>query len=614
MEYPKRLQSNYVNDCNDSKRKRLNVTTADSNNSLTKSIIRFEDLSNDIIYEIFDFLDFRHAYDAFSNLNKRFQNFLTNLTLPVNIDMSSISKSDFQKYYKQIIIPNIHRIKSLHLSNPFSIDIFLTHNCIVSKLIRLETLILYDIQSKDLQNLLIYLISLPYLSSLVISNIDEGGVTNNLYHEIFRLPMLKYCKISFNNYLLMESSLHISINEYSPIEHLIINNDFDIHKLTVLLSYIPQLRRLSLGNLWQCSNEQIISCPIKLNHLTHASLNMNNIIFDQFEILIKHIFFQLQVLYITATNDKTYLDANRWESLILSYMPYLRIFDIQWEYFPQKNVYTADIFMIESFRTQFWLERQWFFTSILESAGDDCYRVLFSTNPYKRKSYTLYGNPSKDMISNYQKNNINSVHYVYIKQEETINDCRNYFPNATELTLSYDDGNPPSIILNHIVPLTQLTKLNINVKSFLFKTMIELLYSTSNIHTLTVEDVCFDKKELASIQQTEIFQLVSTRNKIKNLTINSIYAFEEIKLFIHLCSQLECLRMRPVYDDFEGILRYLLSKNNSNTQCLFYICVTDFSSEEIVTIDTVMESKETIDDYQAKRITQDFYDDIYFWR
>ncbi|CAF3610962.1 unnamed protein product [Rotaria socialis] len=205
MEYPKRSQSSYFNDCNDIQRKRLNMITTDSNNSLTKSIIHFEDLSNEIIYEIFGFLDFRHTYDAFSNLNKRFQNFLTNLTLPINIDMSSMSKSDFQKYYKQIIIPHTHRIKSIHLSNPFSIDVFLTHNCIISKLIRLKTLILYDIQSIDFQNLFIYLISLPYLSSLVISNIDEGRVTKSLYHEIFRLPMLKYCKISFNNYLLMES-------------------------------------------------------------------------------------------------------------------------------------------------------------------------------------------------------------------------------------------------------------------------------------------------------------------------------------------------------------------------------------------------------------------------
>jgi hypothetical protein len=131
------------------------VTTADSNklviieyfwksvflffSSFTKSIIRFEDLSNDIIYEIFHFLDFRHVHNAFSNLNQHFQNFLTNLTLPVNITMSSMSKSDFEKSYKQILLPNTHRIKSIHLSNPFSVEIFLTEKCIISKLIRLET-------------------------------------------------------------------------------------------------------------------------------------------------------------------------------------------------------------------------------------------------------------------------------------------------------------------------------------------------------------------------------------------------------------------------------------------------------------------------------------------
>jgi hypothetical protein len=217
-----------------------------------------------------------------------------------------------------------------------------------------------------------------------------------------------------------------------------------------------------------------------------------------------------------------------------------------------------------------------------------------------------------------QKNSITSVHHVRIKQEQTIDDCRNYFPNATEMTLFYDninvDQNPPSIILNHIVPLTQLTKLKINVTSFPFKTMIELLYLTSNIHTLTVEDICFDEKELVTIEQTEIFQLVSTRNQIKNLTNNSTNAFEEIKLLIHLCPQLECLRTRSVYDDCEGFLRYLLSKNNNNTRCLFSICLNDITSEEILTIDACMKSKGTIDDYQAKRITQDFYDDIYFWR
>jgi hypothetical protein len=403
-------------------------TTADSNelviteyffkitflffSSLTKSITCFEDLSNDIIYEIFDFLDFRHAYDAFSDVNKRFQNLLTNLTLPIHIDMSSMSKSDFQKYYKQIIIPDTHRIKSLHLSNPFSVNTFLTHNGIVSKLIRLETLVLHDIHSKDLLNLLTYLISLPCLSSLVISNIDEGTTTQNLHHEIFRLPMLKYCKISFNEHL-TGPSLPIAINEHSPIEHLIINNRFAVHELMAVLSYTPQLRRLSLGGLWHYLYEQITLCSIKLDHLTHASLNISGISFDVFEILTKHLLFQLQVLYVTAENDKTYLDGDRWKRLILSSMPYLRIFDIRWKYFSLETVYAVDSFIIESFRSKFWVERQWYFTSILGPADDDCYQLFFSTNPYRYNRRSFYLNSICSYYFYFVEENL--IHYMEIK-------------------------------------------------------------------------------------------------------------------------------------------------------------------------------------------------------
>ena len=124
----------------------------------------------------------------------------------------------------------------------------------------------------------------------------------------------------------MESSLHISINEYSPIEHLVINNGFDVRQLTALLSYTPQLRRLFLGNLWNSVNEQIVSSSIKLNHLTHVFLNMDHITFDQCETLTKDLFVRVEVLYITVENDKTYLDGDRWKRLILSSMPHLIIF------------------------------------------------------------------------------------------------------------------------------------------------------------------------------------------------------------------------------------------------------------------------------------------------
>lgn len=102
------------------------------------------------IYEIFDFLDFEHAYDAFYNLNKCFQTLLIDLTIPININMLSMSKSDFQNYYTHIITPNKCRIKSLYLSNSFSIDLFFTQVHIASKFTRLERIIFDNIKSQNL--------------------------------------------------------------------------------------------------------------------------------------------------------------------------------------------------------------------------------------------------------------------------------------------------------------------------------------------------------------------------------------------------------------------------------------------------------------------------------
>ncbi|CAF0993178.1 unnamed protein product [Adineta steineri] len=78
----------------------------------------FEDLSNELIYEIFELLDFHHVYKAFYSLNARFYNLIFNSTIPIEVNLSSISKSTFQRYNKDIILPNKHRIHSLHLSNP----------------------------------------------------------------------------------------------------------------------------------------------------------------------------------------------------------------------------------------------------------------------------------------------------------------------------------------------------------------------------------------------------------------------------------------------------------------------------------------------------------------
>jgi hypothetical protein len=107
------------------------------------------------------------------------------------------------------------------------------------------------------------------------------------------------------------------------------------------------------------------------------------ILFDQFESMVKNLFNQVQVLYISTDNDVAYMDANRWERLILSHMPYLRIFDIAIRYSSTNEGTVSYVTLINRFNSSFWVERQWFF-------GYNIFRgkflksvILYSTNPYR---------------------------------------------------------------------------------------------------------------------------------------------------------------------------------------------------------------------------------------
>src|SRR6202044_1665767 len=81
------------------------------------SITSIEDLSNEFFYEIFDYLDGCNIYQAFSNLNYRFQELLNSSSLLLKINFHrSTSKEIFMNNYKQIILLNKNQIVSIHLS------------------------------------------------------------------------------------------------------------------------------------------------------------------------------------------------------------------------------------------------------------------------------------------------------------------------------------------------------------------------------------------------------------------------------------------------------------------------------------------------------------------
>ncbi|CAF4264757.1 unnamed protein product [Rotaria sp. Silwood2] len=439
MEHEKRQRNNFIDDYDDSKRKKI---ASESHQCLSReSVTYFEHLSNELIYEVFEFLDCFHIYEAFFKLNMRFRNLLANSTLPIKINISSMSKSAYQKYYTDIIVTNAYRINSLQLSNLFIYDLTSSPIQILPKFLQLETLIFDNVESEYLEKLLRSLKSLPILSSLTINSLDNIKNKNAIYHEIFCLPALKYCKVSLERNSNDDDLLPSITNHYSPIEHLVINDDMYLDELNCLASYVPQLRRFSIQlrpAYWKQRNKVH---PPTLNHLTHVFLKMNYVNFNEFEQLVIDLFATIQFLRISIINngDMNYMNNKRWEELILSHMSHLRIFDIRYECclynmtLDDNNPFTLNDY-INQFTTPFWIERQWFFELQYYQERYSNRAIFYSTDPYRRKTYTLSQKSNKKTCLNSSETNLSSVHHVQIQREKEMINCVNYFPNVTKLT------------------------------------------------------------------------------------------------------------------------------------------------------------------------------------
>lgn len=289
------------------------------------------------------------------------------------------------KHYKEPIIEsNIDRISLLHLSDVFSYDFILSSIPQLSQFSRLKTLIIYNIESEYLENLLYPLRSLSLLSSVVITTVDKVKDKNMIYRQIFRLPALKYCKLSLLGCNDGEV-LPFATNEYSPIEHLVITNTMYLNTLHHLLSYVPYLHRLSLKSLKESYNMPTEIFPCSLRYLKHISFNMCVLTFNQFQQLVINSFCSLEILHFTITDDsaRIYSDAKRWQQLIETYMFSLRIFDIQITLPVRDNDDQLRILTeLNQFTSSFWAERKWFFAyDLYEQFGKRC--MFYSINPYR---------------------------------------------------------------------------------------------------------------------------------------------------------------------------------------------------------------------------------------
>ncbi|UJR18856.1 hypothetical protein I4U23_021984 [Adineta vaga] len=472
-----------------------------------------------------------------------------------------MTQINFDEYNRDIILCNTHRIDTLRISNHFMFD---QNVLILSEKTSLRTLILENIAPKSLNNILHQLTSLPHLSSLSISTVDRVENMNSIYQQIFCLSVLKYCKLSLGKWFPTET-LSLTINNHSSIEHLIINDDIRFDQLDALFSYVPNLHRLSLQLLSEKRAIQNQSHCSPLKYLTHLYLTLDfRWSFNQLQQFMNY-FSSIQVFYLNGLENK-YMNAKAWEQIISLSLPNLRIFDVRFELRAHIDSLKESLKQeVNLFNSLFWIQRQWFFEYQISSDMSGDYLIFYSINPYRRKYYEL-SYPLNDT-----KRVFESIDHIQIGNQKVIDKCLYHFPRVKKVTFKKDfiivSSESLLINLSSILSMEQLKTLIIKCNHFPFIYLMKFLSFAFNIQTLIFQTMPLYRDNKTTLENTELFQLVSRTNSVRNLSCRNKCGIDRVELLVMLFPRLQSLEMYlEKTKDMNLILPFLFNDNNQNTQ------------------------------------------------
>lgn len=329
--------------------------------------MKFESLPNELLIDLFGYLNIIHLVRAFHGLNLRLNNLLFDHSPGFHLNLKSIPKKDFDFICQQHLPTIAPHILSLSLSNdddtPEQISCFLSHDFPLRHFIYLQSLSLYQIRfDNTIHRILQELLDLQYLTSLKIDKLQYQYDKENLlylFNIIWTLPKLIHCHLlDFSaNYNYSEFTFPTMIS--SSIEYLSIENvQFDINQFFNLTESTPHLRHLAItinvsSNIDQSQWHMISS-------LTVLKIEFSPQSFDDITNLFQHI---PNLYYLAFLSESIKITGHEWEQLITNYLPKLNVFElIMSTSFQNTGDKEGEVDqLLDSFRTPFWLEvHQWF--------------------------------------------------------------------------------------------------------------------------------------------------------------------------------------------------------------------------------------------------------------
>ncbi|CAF4126580.1 unnamed protein product [Rotaria sp. Silwood2] len=554
-------------------------------NEFEQFITCFEDLSNELLCEIFDYLGGYGLNEAFSNLNSRFEQLLHSSSVLFKTHCNLIKHDEIINIFKQFMFANRHQIFSLHVNFIIHNSYFFSSFLFDSSFDRLESIIFKQIQPETLIPVLSNLSSLPHLASLTIeiSNVQEE--INDIYRLVFVLPKLKYYRISFPNKchsIILPLDMN---NQFSPIEYLVIDHYCSLNELVSLISYTPKLFRLTVHKIKMNDSNITISSSITLTNLNSIFLDFHQTTFNVLEIFITKKFPNLKSLFISGSDDITFLDAYRWEQLILNNFPQLEKFYLVYDdLLDNEEKYPRFTGRSNQFSSSFWIERQW----LLEAEINDT-DIEYTIRSYRKRWY----DDIEDNILN-----------RYVKHSTFTNLTFECVPNSM-----FEEVMPKEI--ERVLTITKIYHLEILENKISIPALIQVVNLLPDITTLKIHSLSTDETTELTLKELLILCSIKQTIKITKVYLEEIDDVKELDFLFTLCPYMEyfnvrCINMMDVQSFLRTIFKKIKQNNNHHLRLLcFPVRTTDEQIAE--NIERMINCEKLLSNFTVKRTPDTVY-------
>ncbi|CAF1041002.1 unnamed protein product [Adineta steineri] len=543
-----------------------------------------ENLSNEIFYEIFDYLDGCDIYYSFSNLNCRFQDLITHSTFYLKVQFSFKFQSNLtiNDRYERYILPNKHRIISFYCDNQLYYEEFIQLSPINSTFNHLESIILKHISTFQFVDLLYYLRSLPRLSSLQIFFDSCEDDIGDIYQLIFQLPFLKYLRVEIDDFEVSDLTLSMAtIEQYTSIEFFIFFHYLTLDQFFHLLSYTPRLTHLYCFNILDFELTNSTEIFPKLNNLVLFNFCTYDLSCDLCQALFSKLPLQLKILSVTVSDrDISYLDANRWEELIRKNMPNLERFTLCLQEKMDERFQITDYHKtISNYFLPFWMEKQWIFRIVVD---DD--EIDSSIFPHSQKFYDF---------------------------EEHLSYNRNSCPGVN---LNIINLNKNQVYINRFKSLFKIinvTRLVIKCSIDSMRTFIKILKLLPNLMMLRVTFLTHPDEFLDAKKDMIELRRCVKNSKITNVTISNAQGSDDVDFIIGLFPQMKSFSIQIISNcDFLRVtywILYRIKMNKMSHPMKVCIQVKEGTNDLIEKLYEMIDSKKLFKNYTIFRKFDIFY-------